>query len=492
MEKKLRLMGIMLAAAMTLSACQPTPEAEPVIQKDTEKLIEMAVGVSDAQAGEQKTTLAERFGERFTVDYTTTTSGVRVVGDVKIKYLAESTFPMYRVKNAKLPVEIGTALAKRLLGTEELYVKKEFMTREQIAERINQIVSFMGDEENKKRYIRETGDEEEGKKQYEELYQRKKEELAELQKQYNELTSDEAPAFALWDGQWDNEQNAYSLTWDCLMLVAHDQDYGDTPRITVTSNDEWEGGFDFSYYRSEEEFWGEGYHVLEIPEDWSVPCEGTDMTPQEAVNKALTVFAGIMDVYPTEVWWCDNASDTGRATKRAYVVRLSRKYEDAGCVFTRVDNSPKERISDALQGSDLYAYSWKHEIITVAVNEEGILDLWWQWPVEVLEELTEEVNLLDFDTIYHLFTQQMNRYLATEPEGTEIKLFGVTLGLMCIREQDSLETGLIVPVWYFRGYTVAGQFAEKEEWRGILHGDSSPICVLNAIDGSVIDTSVGY
>lgn len=40
--------------------------------------------------------------------------------------------------------------------------------------------------------------------------------------------------------------------------------------------------------------------------------------------------------------------------------------------------------------------------------------------------------------------------------------------------------------------TVAGPYADDEVWREILDGDSAPICVLNAIDGSVIDTMLGY
>lgn len=93
MRRGARAIGLALALLALLTACQPTPEAEPVKQKDTQKLIEMAVEVMDEQAGEKKNTLAERFGERFNVDNTTTTSGAKVTGDVKIKYLADTGSP---------------------------------------------------------------------------------------------------------------------------------------------------------------------------------------------------------------------------------------------------------------------------------------------------------------------------------------------------------------------------------------------------------------
>lgn len=147
---------------------------------------------------------------------------------------------MYRVKNTLPDVDTGTALAKRLLGTEELYVKKEFMTREEIVERINQIISLMGDEKNKQRFIKEVGNEEEGKKQYQKVYEDWEVELATLQKQYSRMTSDEAPDFALWDGQWDNKENSYWLTGSgtTTILVGHSRDYGDVPRVEAICRDD--------------------------------------------------------------------------------------------------------------------------------------------------------------------------------------------------------------------------------------------------------------
>lgn len=85
-----------MALLTLLTTCQPTPEAEPVKQKDTEKLIEMAVTTAPPATEDaseeteapafpaEPVPFSERFSERFTVDYTTTTSGAKVVGDVKI------------------------------------------------------------------------------------------------------------------------------------------------------------------------------------------------------------------------------------------------------------------------------------------------------------------------------------------------------------------------------------------------------------------------
>lgn len=138
-------------------------------------------------------------------------------------------------------------------------------------------------------------------------------------------------------------------------------------------------------------------------------------------------------------------------------------------------------------GQGSYTSLWTHEQIEVAVNEEGVRACSWSGHMEVQEMLTGDVNLLDFDTVYNLFTQQMNRKLATEDADTEIKLTGVTLGLMRIREEDSPHTALLVPVWYFRGLE-----GKTDYYQEVLGEDKWPLCVLNAIDGSVIDSTLGY
>ena len=493
MRRRESALGLMLAGLILLTACQPTPEAEPVKQKDTDKLIEMAVGTAAPEGTDAPAELSvtpaptpepipfsQRFGERFIIDYTTTTGGAKVAGDVKINYLAESTFPMYRVKNVLPSVETGAALAKRLLGTNTLYVQEEILTRSEMAIQMSALIDQMQDEE-----LKESTVEQQGEEYYENMYQWWELELKRLQEQYSQTESEEAPEFAEWQNVWPGEAEQSGPNTVSVRLVADSRGYGDVPRVSISKKTDSDRTFTFSYAAKNESYWGAGYHILEVAEDWSVPCKGASMTPQEAVQQALAVFEGILEVYPTEVRWCDNGNDTERATEKAYVVLLSEKYGNAGCVYTAMRN--QSTAEERRAAGDQYSVPWSHESITVAVNEKGILEMNWKSPLEVVELLTDNAALLDFDTVYSLFTQQMNRKLADKDEDTEITLLGVTLGLMRIREQDSPDTSLLVPVWYFRG--LQGNTDYDQE---VLGGDYSPLCVLNAIDGSVIDTMLGY
>ena len=76
--------------------------------------------------------------------------------------------------------------------------------------------------------------------------------------------------------------------------------------------------------------------------------------------------------------------------------------------------------------------------------------------------------------------------------GGTLKLTRVQLGLFRIREQNSMDGGLLVPVWYISsdrfvpdpnapGYRADRTFEPQE-----------PLLILNAVDGSVIDPWKGY
>lgn len=415
-----------MALLTLLTACQPTPEAEPVKQKDTEKLIEMAVttappATEDASeeteapaSPAEPVPFSERFSERFTVDYTTTTSGAKVVGNVKIQYLSDTAFPMYRMNKALPAGEMVRELAKRLLGAEEVYEKTLFQSKADVKAEIDRISELISRKDIRKERMEDLGETEEEVELWLEEMQK---ELKELQTTYNAMTGEEErPLFESWDGTYSKaplEKDQYSHHF---WLVAENDAFGNTPTVNVFYGTEKKPDFNLVFYRnsSDSNF---GYHISEV-----------------------------------------------------------------AAVYTKMRNNSMEEVG---QGS--YTSLWTHEQIEVAVNEEGVRACSWSGHMEVQEMLTGDVNLLDFDTVYNLFTQQMNRKLATEDADTEIKLTGVTLGLMRIREEDSPHTALLVPVWYFRGLE-----GKTDYYQEVLGEDKWPLCVLNAIDGSVIDSTLGY
>ena len=62
-----------------------------------------------------------------------------------------------------------------------------------------------------------------------------------------------------------------------------------------------------------------------------------------------------------------------------------------------------------------------------------------------------------------------------------VKTERIRQGLFRIKEKNNNDEFLIVPVWAFES-TV---YLDDEAWTG-------DICLINAVDGSVIDASLGY
>lgn len=488
MNLNLKLLALLLGLLLSYTACQPTPAVEPVKQKDTDKLIEMAVAtaIPDASPHEDAVSPAptseplpftEVFGERFTVAYTTTTSGAKVVGDVKIRYLADNVFPMYRVKNV-LPDGNGIKeLAKRLLETEEVYEKTTYKSKADIKADIDSMTSALTNEDWLEMHRQEEGD------NFDQWLTEYQQDIQSLQAQYNAMTGEEErPLFSSWDGTFPEPEEHGSH----LQLVAHADDFGSVTDVRITVNNQNYPYFNLSYTKTSADH-GFGYLMSEIVEDWSVPCGNAQLTPQEAADRAVALFDGILDVVPTEIRWGGNGSDTSAKTKSAYIIYLSPNYNGAAALYTMLTNNQVEMEDDTGEGTTLYR-GWDHEQIRVAVDDTGIRSCQWINHMEVEQVLTDNANLLDFDTIYTLFTQQMDRRLAMEEAGAETELMAVTLGLMCIREQDSPSTALLVPVWYFRHWN---RNIEPDTAQ-IVTADLQPLCVLNAVDGSVINTLYGY
>ena len=85
--------------------------------------------------------------------------------------------------------------------------------------------------------------------------------------------------------------------------------------------------------------------------------------------------------------------------------------------------------------------------------------------------------------------------------GGTVSLSCVKLGLMRIREKNDMEHGLLVPAWFFYG---TFEYTEQERDARIKQGyfpeqaarntynSEHPLCIINAIDGSIIDMFQGY
>jgi hypothetical protein len=141
---------------------------------------------------------------------------------------------------------------------------------------------------------------------------------------------------------------------------------------------------------------------------------------------------------------------------------------------------------------------WSYEDMIFAIDDSGIVAFEWKSPYKVIETVTENSNLLSFKDAMSVFDNMSlvvnawEGYAEGSPNltGIEINVDRIQLGLTRVTEPNKRNSGLLVPVWDFFG-TIT-QVSEVNGQTKKFYEGYVPILTINAIDGSVINRSVGY
>jgi len=136
---------------------------------------------------------------------------------------------------------------------------------------------------------------------------------------------------------------------------------------------------------------------------------------------------------------------------------------------------------------------WTYEMLSIAVDDKGIADLYWEAPLVVTDIITEDAAIRPWSEIENIFEKMIviqNEYAASSNTySTVIDITRVSLTLRRIMERDSYTKGLLVPVWNFFGTETSQNDGDDPR---VQEYDHLPLLTINAIDGSVIDIEKGY
>ena len=152
---------------------------------------------------------------------------------------------------------------------------------------------------------------------------------------------------------------------------------------------------------------------------------------------------------------------------------------------------------------------WPAEYTKVIVDDKGIVELWSFSPSEIVEEVNSNVQMLPFDNIFEIFKKNIFYSSAWDDGGTlkiDIDIDKIIFGLIRTPVKDNPGQYYLVPAWQFVGSkssiprkadpSTLTYLSEKERrdreiempyWD--YHESGKTFMVLNALDGSIIDTS---
>ena len=180
------------------------------------------------------------------------------------------------------------------------------------------------------------------------------------------------------------------------------------------------------------------------------------------------------------------AKDGTEYKQTCYVLHYYRCFDGV-----MLDQASGMKFAEGWEGGSYRKQEWGGEAIEFMINDAGIVGFSWNAPLEILETVVDHAALQPFETVRDTFEKMMPMTGAShDPEhlGKEINIDRVTLTYSRISEKDSFDTGLVVPVWGFRG--TSKDFLVSEGYG--MNPNYYTQMAINAIDGSVIDGILGY
>lgn len=179
-----------------------------------------------------------------------------------------------------------------------------------------------------------------------------------------------------------------------------------------------------------------------------------------------------------------------------------RRMVDAGYLFQfsrHIDGVPvthEMSFGGGLEDMDSTLKPWGYERCSVIVGDDGIQRFELHNPYDLGEVQTENVKLMDFDSIIKIYEQMMEvsnadivNYEAKRAYHIRDIKFGYTRIYNPAVEND---TGLLVPVWDFFGGFEAELLDGSEAVGPSGDHSTQSYMTINAIDGSVINRGLGY
>ncbi|MBQ5338009.1 MAG: hypothetical protein J6Z40_02465 [Oscillospiraceae bacterium] len=509
----------LLTAALSLlllTGCAENPDSDIIIHKDMEKLIDEA-----QQTDESRAEVADlQQNDCYTADFTNESLRVSVHADAEVEIPDIDRLSMYRVQQRRFTQADCDKVRAALMGDAPLTDCTELLQIQTKAEIEEQIAALRENLATEQKHIAEDAD-------YAMLVEQNSPDmLADLQKRIDERQADYETApdiidYAAYahDGQLvrnadmiaqEQDKNGFWHSYcrdiadgDTLWVCTQDgKAMLHTQNTDAYSNVMW-------YSTSPVGYENLGTYIVELlpMNELSVSASDYEPLPDETANlsredaeaqaEAFLAKIGVDDFICREgelLTACEtltvqngtNFREKDKMYARTYWVL--RYYRSVGGAPVGQPSGTKK--SEGTEKDSFKQKMWPAEVIELRINDSGIVQMQWCAPLEITETVVENAAMKPFAEITDSFEKMlpMTASNSISELDTDITVDRVTLSYSRISEKDDFDTGLIVPVWAFYGSRrVTGEdyYDQHLSFTGVQ-------LAINAIDGSVIDTELGY
>ena len=492
--KRICITVLSLCTLLSLCACR-APQKAIVPQKSSERILESAEKETPQATTERTPSLAEQYGIPETYQYEATgrDGAFTVKVDAPITIPDGDKMPICRVKAANFSQEQVDFWWKELVGDAEMMQWPRYQSKEDIAQSIEDLQELMKDPEELERQRLLSVEE-------------AQEELDRLKEIYPtaRMAGEDLPCYGKLEEIIDYEDreqqsgrklstytgfSAYEkgIPWEGKMInVTNNSDL----KEPVTVKDK-KGAVSYTVAPlrfASIHFTHNGssstHGRFGVLSPIALPLDANAESDKEALvglspQAALESVQSLLDrtnsqMIVDRLFFMEGPlyqDETETDIRYAYYIHCARKV--AG-IFV-ADSGYGSRTP----GNAATAATWGYERMSFQVDRDGIAEMSWTAPLDVLETVNADAALLPFAQIQEIFEKMvMVKYELSREDSFEIDR--IELSLQRIADQNSYENGLLVPVW---------NFYKKEE---LLHGIVVPsVLSINAVDGTVIDLEFG-
>ena len=483
MKRTCFLFIALLMALSLLSACQPTPEVEPVAQKDSEALIEQ-VEVAEEDVADMAKAPETRHITRELSEASQRT-GIDITIDADVVLPETDAIPVARVQNGHQDMSVLENIWE-IVGNGSGML--EDFPRSYYEGQASMWMEY-----------REAGNLDKYSS-FEEMDAAISELLAEA------ATKPAEPVF-LPESPMDVMQTGEKLhdTYDCSEGAVNFYGWSDQETVYNMWLNATSGGGNGFTRDIEMDYELNDYQNSVNPLNIYLPAiergEFRVQLPERSIEDAqayaeqLLADIGITDfacvvarIAPLIPRFFDEQQDVCPC---AYELLFTRQVAGVNVTYNDVTDSGGRLYRDTPD----YTPSWGYERIQLLVDDAGVLYMAYPPLYEVTEIVTERAEILSLEEAVASFERMIGyQYAAYETGQRELCddaylcIDEIRLGLTRIAEKNAQQQGYLVPSWTFFGHHKLIDFWPDGEG---LHGTEA-ILIVNALDGSIIDPDRGF
>lgn len=512
MKKSVCILLATLMVLPVLSGCQQTPENPLVVGKDTTKMLEMAMAAQDTQGS-----LSEVLGitsDRFETNLKDQSGNIKVAVNADVVLPDADSIPLVRVEAQPFDQQTVDKLIAALFGEGKLYETDSLtqLTKSEISERLTQLK--LRKMELEQQGMKPLNSDSGGEREAEASGNSSSDDMSVEAVEMNQLdmviegikAMERLLETAPDDKQLVETTGQLANTSDSIRSVhaAQLNSEGGMHSLWVVNNERQNSYFAQYINRGDFESTFGAYYTEELWDEMAKEDERAEADalafPVMTMEEARQIAERFLEQIGVDYLVCERSEKViGRSNVeygdgirsgnliKAYQFQYVRQVGGVPITYTSTEA--------AMEWGDSTVWSWDYERMTLIVDDMGIAGMEWTAPYKLTETITENTAMLSFSKIREIFEKMIlidNAEYADEG-GADINITEVRLGLARIWEQNNLTNGLVVPVWdffgtrtvYFEGDT--GQpksYTQREPGQTLL--------TINAIDGAIIDRSIGY